>query len=56
MDLSDSEKKSHIIKMHKLVGHASTENNKHKTSNNNAGLFNKGLNAIIENVVQSYFI
>ena len=50
-DLSDNEKKSQVIKIHKQFGHASTVNIKKHI--NNAGLLDKGLNEIIENVVQS---
>ena len=50
-ELSENRKKSQVIKIHKQFGHASTENIKKLI--NNAGLLDKGLNAIIENVVQS---
>ena len=50
-DLSDNEKKSQVIRIHKEFGHASIQNIKKLI--NNAGLLDKGLNAIIENVVQS---
>ena len=51
MDLLDNEKKSQDIKIHKQFGHASTENIKKLVDN--AGLLDKGLNAIIENAVQT---
>ena len=46
-----SENKSQVIKIHTQFGHASIENLKKLI--NNAGLLDKGLNVIIENVVQS---
>ena len=49
-DLSDNKKKSKVIKIHKQFSHASIDNIKNPV--NNAGLLDKGLNAIIENVVQ----
>ena len=51
MDLLDNEKKSQDIKIHKQFGHASIENIKKLVDN--AGLLDKGLNAIIENAVQT---
>ena len=50
-DLSDNENKFQIIKIHYQFGHASVENIKKKF--NNAGLLDKELNAIIQNIVQS---
>ena len=47
-DLSDNEKKSHVIKIYKQFGHASIENMKKLF--NNEGLLAKGLHVIIENV------
>ena len=51
-DLSENEKKSQVIKISKQFGHASKENINKLI--NNAGLLDKRLNAIIENVVQSW--
>ena len=50
-DLSDNEKKTQVIKIHKQFGHASIENIKKRI--NNAGFLHKDLNAITENVIQS---
>ena len=47
--LSDNEKNTQVIKIYEQFGHASTENIKKLI--NNAGLLDKDLNAIIENVV-----
>ena len=47
-ELLDKEKKSQVLKIHKLFGHAAIENIKKLV--NNAGLLDKGLNAIIEDV------
>ena len=51
-DLLENEKKSQVIKIHKQFGHASKENINKLI--NNAGLLDKRLNAIMENVVQSW--
>ena len=50
-NFSDNEKKSQVVKLHKQFGHAFLENIRKLI--HNAGLLNKGLNAIIENAVQS---
>ena len=47
--LSDKEKKSQIIKIHRQFGHTYIENIKKLI--NDADLLDKGLNAIMENVV-----
>ena len=50
-DLSENEKKPQVIKKYKQYGHTSIENIKKLI--NNASLLDKGLNAILENIVQS---